>query len=254
MKKITLNTNEEKDIRVVVAKGEKQQIVEIVTKDSVQNRKVEVRVEDNAQLEYIYLLDEGVSPEFIEERVVELGTHSKAKTFYCFFGGSQQSVTIHNKIGEQAELEHRVLFFASTQQEFKFKERHQFLRPEGYGKFLSHGFLSEKSKSQYDSMIIIDPYAQKVDSRLDLHSYVLGQRARSVMVPSLQIEANDVKAGHGATVAYLDDESMFYLRSRGLTQDQAMHLFIDGLFNDFVEQFECDIVKDRILEILQKKY
>lgn len=254
MKQIIIDTNKDRKFQHVVPTGEQHQAVEIITKDSVLERDVNILVEKNSEVEYIFLLDETIAGSYREKRTVELQENAKAHIYYCYFGDQEQTIRIHNKIGQRASLEHRVLFFGNNEQVFDVKEIHQFTQPDGYGKFLAHGFLKDKAKSNYDSIIIIDPHAQKVDSRLDLHSFILGDKARSVMVPSLQIEANDVKAGHGATVSHINDEDLFYLQSRGLTYQQARHLFLDGLFNDFVGQFDCDMVKERILEILKNKY
>lgn len=250
---LTFLHNREKLDRIIVSGGGSHRFVEIVDKnENYKNRQAHLVVDENTKTEYIYLICDNASVE--DERIIEVRDGAELNIYYCVITDSDSKVHIHNKIGKNSKINHRMLFFGSGEQTFDFKETHQFLSPDGEGKFLAHGFLTDKAKSNYDSTIVIDPHAQKVDSRLDLHSYLLSRSARSVMVPSLKIEANDVKAGHGATVSHVDDDTLFYLRSRGITEQQARKLFIDGLFQDFVNQFDVPNLQEAILNKLKDKY
>jgi len=205
-----------------------------------------VIIKQDTAVQYVYLLNS--ADDLNKSHTFEVQDNAQLDVYYCVMTEADVTAQIHYKIGEHATVNHRVLFFASGEQKIDITETHQFMKPSGVGRFLAHGFLKDKAKSNYDSTIVIDPHAQKVDSRLDLHSFLLSRKAKSVMVPSLKIEAHDVKAGHGATVTHIDDETLFYLQSRGLTREQARTLYIDGIVHDFVAQFDAPEVQEVILQ------
>lgn len=249
-----LDKMENNNKNILVKDSQEQVIIDVVKKYDDTDINTRIKVEKNAKLVYITLLTDDSDIDYKENRIVELAKNANATMLYCYLGNQNIDVAIHNKIGQDANLQHKVLFFASDNQLLQFQEKHEFLKSNGIGNLSTYGFLNNNAKGSCNSLIKINPYAQKVDSRLDLHSYILGQDAKSIMVPSLQIEANDVKAGHGATVSHIDQESLFYLMSRGLSEKEAMHLFVDGLFNDFISEFDHKETKNLILSLLQKKY
>lgn len=254
MKKIYLN--EENKREVIIPAGEQAVIIDVIDKNTGidQSLNTKILAEENSQVKVITIVHGDVSSELVETRELYAKDGATIDTLYCYFSQANIKSSIHNRIGENSQFNHELIFFGNDKQNFDFKERHQFHKPNGYGKFLTYGFLDGEAQSGYDSMIVIDQYAQKVDSRLDLHSYLLDKNAKSIMVPSLQIEANDVKAGHGATVSFLDEDSLFYMRSRGITEKESVKLFIYGIFDDMIEKIGDEKLGAIIKENLNQKF
>lgn len=84
------------------------------------------------------------------------------------------------------------------------------------------GFLEMRGK------IKIGKEISGVDVFLEQRVLLLGQGARAVVIPELEIESNQVKVGHAAAVGKVDEEQLFYLMSRGLTQELAIKLLVDA--------------------------
>ena len=92
------------------------------------------------------------------------------------------------------------------------------------------GVLKDSSSSLFKGVIKIEKKAQKTDSYLDHDVLILGDKARNESQPMLEIEADDVKATHGATTGRISEEEIFYLMSRGLSREEAVKIILEGFF------------------------
>lgn len=88
--------------------------------------------------------------------------------------------------------------------------------------------LNGRSVSEYNGGVYVAPHALLTDSSQSNQNLLLSDQARALSRPKLEIYADDVKAGHGATVGQLDPAQLFYLQSRGLSEDEARDLLLEG--------------------------
>lgn len=95
--------------------------------------------------------------------------------------------------------------------------------------------LSDKSRFSFEGKIHVRPAAQKTEAYQLNNNLLLSDEASSNAKPNLEIFADDVKASHGATVGQLDEEQLFYLRSRGLSLAQARQWLIDGFCKEILD-------------------
>lgn len=86
----------------------------------------------------------------------------------------------------------------------------------------------ESSSANINGKIIVQKGAQQTNSFLTENVLLVGKKARATAVPDLEIEADDVKCSHAATVGKIDEEQLFYLMSRGISRNKATKLIIDG--------------------------
>ena len=112
------------------------------------------------------------------------------------------------------------------------------------------GVLSEGSESIYVGKIIIDKNAQQTSSFLEDNVLVTGENVVNKSSPNLQIDANDVKASHGATTGRISENEIFYLMSRGLSHTEAQDIIIRGFFEEIISKIENEEVKKKIYERL----
>src|SRR3989304_5262475 len=113
------------------------------------------------------------------------------------------------------------------------------------GKVLSKGVMKDGSKSIFKGMIRIAKDAKNSQSYLGEHSLLLSKEAKSDAIPGLEIETNDVKATHAASVSQIDDEKIFYLMARGLDKDEAKKLIITGFFSPIIERMPSMQIRSR---------
>ncbi len=100
--------------------------------------------------------------------------------------------------------------------------------PHTRGDILYRGIIRDRARTVFQGLIKVEKQAQQTDSYLANHNLLLSPRARADSIPTLEIEANDVRCTHGATVGQLDEEQLFYMRSRGLSRQEAERLIVTG--------------------------
>jgi Fe-S cluster assembly protein SufD len=122
------------------------------------------------------------------------------------------------------------------------------------GNVLVRGALKDKARSHFDGLIKIFPKAQKSNAYLQEHTILLNPGTRSDAIPGLEISANDVRCTHSATVSEIDYEKLFYLKSRGIDENNAKKLMVLGHFEFAIEKIQIDKVKNRFLEILNDNF
>lgn len=112
------------------------------------------------------------------------------------------------------------------------------------------GVLMDNAYSNYIGKIVIDKPAQQTVSYLDDKVLVVGEASRNASQPILEIEADDVKASHGATTGNVDKSQLYYLQTRGLSREEAESLIIKGFFTSALADVEDATIKEEILEKL----
>lgn len=97
-----------------------------------------------------------------------------------------------------------------------------------FGKVKIRGIAKNGAQVRVTGTIKIDKEAQGVDDFLEMKILVLDEKSSAIAEPKLEIEANEVKASHAATVGQIDEEEMFYLQSRGISRGEAQELIVAG--------------------------
>ena len=111
---------------------------------------------------------------------------------------------------------------------------------------LVDGILKDESSSVYRGLIKIPKEGQKTNSYLANHILKLGDKTLANSIPSLKIDANDVKASHGATVGQINEEHLFYLESRGLSRQEAEKLIVEGFFEPVIQKIPLEELREKI--------
>jgi len=113
--------------------------------------------------------------------------------------------------------------------------------------------VADTAYAVFDGMINIERGAQGTNSDLRDNVLHLSDKARSDSIPGLEIDANEVKAGHGSTSGQVDEEQLFYLRARGLSREEAMRMLVLGFFASIVERVPVDDVRETVLSLIEHK-
>ena len=116
---------------------------------------------------------------------------------------------------------------------------------------LVDGILKDESSSVYRGLIKIEKQAQKTNSYLANHILKLGEKTLANSIPSLKIDANDVKASHGATVGQIDEEHLFYLMARGLSRAEAEKLIVEGFFEPIIQKIPLEELREKIRKMVR---
>ncbi len=115
---------------------------------------------------------------------------------------------------------------------------------------LYKGILSDRAKGVFNGKIFVRQDAQKTDAKQTNQTLLLSDDATINTKPQLEIYADDVKCTHGATVGQLDEESIFYLRSRGIGRDAARSLLTYAFANDIISRIKVEPVRTYLEDYL----
>src|SRR5271170_2116685 len=108
--------------------------------------------------------------------------------------------------------------------------------PSGVSHEYFNGILAGKSKGVFHGRIIVRPDAQKTDAKQTNKNLLLSDDATVDTKPQLEIYADDVKCTHGATIGQLNDESIFYLRARGIGAERARRMLIHAFAAEIIDR------------------
>jgi Fe-S cluster assembly protein SufD len=135
------------------------------------------------------------------------------------------------------------IFFADGEQHFDHRSIQDHVAPNCTSDLLYKGALRDASRAVYSGWVHVRPDAQKTSAMQTSRNIVLSEHAKADAIPNLEIEANDVKCGHAASVGPVDDEAVFYLESRGIPHDEAERLIVTGFFQEVLDRVTIEEVR-----------
>ncbi len=109
-----------------------------------------------------------------------------------------------------------------------------------------NGILAGKSRGVFHGRILVRPDAQKTDAKQTSKNLLLSDEASADAKPQLEIYADDVKCTHGATVGQLNDESIYYLRSRGIGLEMARRMLIHAFAGEIIDRVKHEALREEL--------
>jgi Fe-S cluster assembly protein SufD len=109
-----------------------------------------------------------------------------------------------------------------------------------------NGILKDKSKGVFHGRILVQPIAQKTDAKQTNKNILLSDQATVDTKPQLEIYADDVKCTHGATVGQLNEESVYYLRSRGIGLETARQMLVHAFAGEIIDRVKCQPAREAL--------
>jgi len=239
---------------IVAETGSKGEIVEcFVGRDDLSYLTAsvcEVAVEDNAAVTMHKLQAEGTRAFHFGGVYVDQARNGRFAHHNGSFGGLLVRNEIHARLGQAAECELNGLFLGSGRQHVDNHTRVDHLEPNGISREVYKGILDERARGVFQGRMIVHQDAQKTDSNMTNRNLLLSVNAEIDTKPQLEIYADDVKCGHGVTVGQLAEESVFYLRSRGIDEPSARNILTFAFANEMVEKIEYESLRSLVLEEL----
>ncbi len=144
-------------------------------------------------------------------------------------------------------------YFTDGQQHLDHDTQQNHFAPNTTSDLLFKGALKGKSRSVWQGMIYVAPGAQKTDGYQANRNLVLSNNARADSIPGLEILADDVRCTHGATVGKLEEEPLFYIKSRGIPQHDAELMVVEGFFDPIMQRIPFEGVRERFQSAILEK-
>jgi Fe-S cluster assembly protein SufD len=145
------------------------------------------------------------------------------------------------------------LFFADREQHLDHDTQQNHNAPHTTSDLLFKGALRDRSRSVWQGMIRVAPGAQRTDGYQANRNLILSDGARADSIPGLEIMADDVRCTHGSTVGQIDEEHVFYLRSRGMTRREAERLIVEGFFLEVLDRIPFEGLRARLGSDIARK-
>ena len=215
----------------------------------------ELHVEDEAHVTFnsIQTLDTSVY-NLGAQQINIAGKDARATWLNVVVGSAAQHVTLEAQLrGNGSGVEWNGLLYGSGTQNVLVapKLNHIGLNTEGQINFKT--VVDDAAYAVFDGMVRIPHSGQGTNSDLRENALHLSKDSRSDSIPGLEIDANEVKAGHGATSGQIDAEQLFYLMSRGLPREEAKRVIVIGFVGEIIDLIADETVRDRVLDIVTEK-
>ena len=183
----------------------------------------------NAQLDVTTLQMMDQHAVTFSTRRTDLGQDAKVNWYSGLFGSMLSRYKIEYFLnGSGASSNDSEVIFGNNEQSFDIQTNVTHNSPSTEGRVVEKSILRNASKSLFKGMIRINENASKSNSFLSGRSILLDKDAKSDAIPGLEIFTNDVKATHSASVAQLDEEQIFYLKTRCLSHEEAERTIVEG--------------------------
>lgn len=163
---------------------------------------------------------------------------------------------IHQNInldGRAATAEVNGVTFTSGRQKVSYYTQQHHRERQTHSDLLYKEVLRDDSRVIWRGMIKVDPAAQQTDGYQRSDALMLSEDARCDSIPGLEIEADDVRCTHGATTGRVDEEQVFYAMSRGIHRKEAMHMIVEGFFQQVYDRIPIAVVRDTLSRTVQGK-
>ncbi|MBI4277298.1 MAG: Fe-S cluster assembly protein SufD [Armatimonadetes bacterium] len=148
--------------------------------------------------------------------------------------------------GSGATSEMLGVFFGDRRQHYDFQTLQEHVATSTTSNLLYKGALTDQARSVFSGMIRAHYGAQKTNAFQINRNLILSEQAKADSMPKLEIMANDLRCTHGASVSRLDEEHIFYLRSRGLTRVQAVRMIVEGFFSDVLDRIPLPYIREAL--------
>ncbi len=241
---------------IVIGEGAEAEIWERYssTGPGLFNGVVELIVGDAATLRYVCQQD--ISDEawaFATQRA-EIGRDANLEWVALGFGSARGKIRMETKLagrGSSAKVTGAYAGIGNQRLDYDTTQEHA--APNTFSDLAFRGVLAGSSTAVWRGMIRVDKEAQQTDAFQESRNLLLSHEAHADAIPGLEIEADDVRCTHAAAVAQVDAEQLYYLRSRGLSADDAKRLVIDGFLQELVERTSEGPIRETLTNALEHR-
>lgn len=169
-------------------------------------------------------IDPIVIPSEVEESYVVAAGETLQLTYVVLPGESRDIDVAVDLTGEGANLEIKALYLSRADEKVRIRTLVHHRVKNCHSRQLIKGIAGGSADVRFDGVIVVAPGADGTEALQENHNIILSETAKVETLPQLEIYADDVKCSHGATVGRLGEEELFYMRSRGIPEKEAMVL------------------------------
>jgi Fe-S cluster assembly protein SufD len=218
------------------------------------NSVAELFVGDGARLEYVSIQNLSRETWHFASHRATVGRDAELDWVAGGFGSKKGKVRIENDLaGQGATSRVTGAYFADGVQHLDYDTLQKHLAPNTTSDFAFKGALRDKATAVWRGMIRVEQEAQKTNAYQENRNLLLSPNAHADSIPGLEIEANDVRCTHGATVSQVDRDELFYCMARGLSRGEAERLIVRGFYQEIFDRIELEPVRNALQNALEAR-
>lgn len=222
--------------------------------DAMLNTVVELSVAQNANLHYIATQDLSENAWLFSSQRSEVGRDGKLDWAALGFGGGNGKVRMTtNLAGRGSEARVTGGYAGGSGQHLDFDTLQEHAAEDTVSDLAFRGVLADRSTAVWRGMIKVDEGAQRTDAFQECRNMLLSPDAHADAIPGLEILADDVACTHAAAIAQVDTDQLFYLESRGLSEEDSRSLVVEGFLQALVERLGEGPVRDEIAARIEQR-
>ena len=212
-------------------------------------------VGDNAQLTHTKLAFENVGSyhfahnDILAGRDAQIGSHS-----FLLGAGLSRHNTSAQLNGENSNLSINSLVLPVDKEVCDTRTYLEHNKGYCQSRQLHKTIVRDRARAVFNGMINVAQHALKTDGQMTNNNLLLGRLAEVDTKPQLEIYADDVKCSHGATVGRIDEEQMFYLRTRGIGEEAAQRMIVYAFAAELTEAIDDDTLKEVVLQRIAQRF
>lgn len=205
----------------------------------VADARFDIRVGQGARVERVVLLDDAADAVSVGLTEVELSPGGEFHQTVLASGAKRQRFETrvrHLGGGGKVKLDGVYLLDSQRQSDQTTQVTHEAM--DGTTEQLTKGMASGQARGVFQGRIVVAQGADRTDARMGHHALILSDRAEVDAKPELEIWADDVACAHGNTVGALDEDALFYARSRGIPDEEARAMLIGAFLAEVADRIE----------------
>jgi Fe-S cluster assembly protein SufD len=157
-------------------------------------------------------------------------------------------------IGEGARSDMLAVSVATNEQEFDSRTLQDHVSPHTASDLLYKNALDDKARCTFGGLIRVEPHAHFTDAYQKVRNLLLSDESEANSMPGLEILADNVRCTHGATSGQINEEEMFYLRSRGISRKVAQRLIVGGFLNEVIQRLDHPGIGEYLSPLIGQKF
>jgi Fe-S cluster assembly protein SufD len=218
------------------------------------NAVTELFVGQGAKVEYVSLQNLSQETWHFASHRAQVGRDAELDWVAGGFGSKKGKTRIQNDLaGEGATSRVTGAYFADGDQHLDYDTFQEHIAANTTSDFAFKGALRDQATAVWRGMIKVEKDAQKTNAYQENRNLILSEQAHADSIPGLEIEANDVRCTHGATISPVNRDELFYAMARGISKGEAERLIVRGFFTDVLNRIEMEPVRVAVTEALEAR-
>jgi Fe-S cluster assembly protein SufD len=215
---------------------------------------VELVVADEARLEYVTIQHHHSETRQFGTHRATVGRDAELDWVAAALGGTRAKSRMESLLaGQGAHVKVTGAYFLTGSEHIDYDTTQEHAAPNTTSDLAFKGVLDDHSRAVWRGVIRVDKDAQKTDAYQENRNLLLSADAQATPIPGLEIEANDVRCTHGATVGQVDSAQIFYLMARGLDRASAQRMIVRGFFEPVLERIGSIQARERLAAALESR-